>query len=51
MVGMAGNKRNEGIELIQRGENRRKIGGDSMLKAVFRKSLLEGKKILFYNIG
>ena len=22
-----------------------------MLKAVFRKSLLEGKKILFYNIG
>lgn len=49
MVGMAGNKRNEGIELIQRG-NRRKIGGDR-LKAVFRKSLLEGKKILFYNIG
>lgn len=50
MVGMAENKRNEGIELIQRGGNRRKIGGDR-LKAVFRKSLLEGKKILFYNIG
>ena len=50
MVGMAGNKRNEGIELIQRGGTEGKVGGDR-LKAVFRKSLLEGKKILFYNIG
>lgn len=49
MVGMAGNKRNEGIELIQRGEQKENRG--DRLKAVFRKSLLEGKKILFYNIG